>query len=230
MVKSAAPWLRPAPLGALCFYISEEGMQLEQTMAVHRQKMSACFMAWALLRSIGKLANHIRHSCDQDKQEHIAGLAENMDRANEFHDSRTAWHRARDIAGHLLGPRGRFFAPPDACRLTQPDWDHYMEATFEAQKVDTPKAHLAPPGPPLTKIRLPYLRRALLRQRNFKAHHQDTLAPEIWKILARFYPRWTTRRLQLSERHARLRHSGLSHQSGMFRNRTESRVSKGRGR
>ena len=56
------------------------------------------------------------------------------------------------------------------------------------KKVDTPKALLASPGPPLTKIRLTDLRRALLRQRNFKAHPQDTLPPEIWKILARFYP------------------------------------------
>ena len=32
------------------------------------------------------------------------------------------------------------------------------------------------------------LRRALLRQRNFKAHPQDTLTPETWKVLARLYP------------------------------------------
>ena len=63
-----------------------------------------------------------------------------------------------------------------------------MRATFDAQKVDTSKAFLAPPGPPLAKIRLTDLRRALLRQRNFKAHPQDTLPPEVWKILARFYP------------------------------------------
>ena len=66
-------------------------------------------MAWTLLRSLTKLTNQIKHSCDQDKQEHIAGLAENMDRANEFHDSRTVWQRARDIAGTALGPRGSFF-------------------------------------------------------------------------------------------------------------------------
>ena len=84
VVKWAAPWLRPAPLGALCFYINEEGTQLGQTMAVHRQKhISACFVAWTFLRSLRKLTNRIRHSCDQDKQEHIAGLAENMDRASE---------------------------------------------------------------------------------------------------------------------------------------------------
>ena len=63
-----------------------------------------------------------------------------------------------------------------------------MSNTFEAQKVDTPQALLAPPGPPLTKIRLTDLRCALLRQRNFRAHPQDTLPPEIWKMLARFYP------------------------------------------
>ena len=32
------------------------------------------------------------------------------------------------------------------------------------------------------------LRRARLRQRNFKAHPQDTLLPEVWKNLARFLP------------------------------------------
>ena len=32
------------------------------------------------------------------------------------------------------------------------------------------------------------LRRALLRQRCFKAHPRDTLTPEIWKVLARLYP------------------------------------------
>ena len=125
----------PAPLGALCFYINQEGTQVGQTMAVQRQKhISACFVAWALLRSLRKLTNQIRHSCDQDKQEHIAELAENMDRASELHDSRTVWQRARDIAGTALGPRGRFFAPPDACQLTQSDWDHCMRATFDAQK------------------------------------------------------------------------------------------------
>ena len=171
MVKSAALWLRPAPLGALCFYINEEGTQLGQTMAVHRQKhISEWFMAWALLRSLGNLTSRTRHSCDQD------------------HDSRTVWQRARDIAGTALGPRGWFFAPPDACRLTQSDWDHHMGATFDAQKVDTPKALLAPPGPPLAKTRLTDLRRTLLRQHNFKALPQDTLPPEVWKILARFYP------------------------------------------
>ena len=92
------------------------------------------------------------------------------------------------LQAQRLGREVGSFAPPDACRLTQSDWDHYMGATFEAQKVDTPKAHLAPPGPALTKIRLADLRRALLRQRNFKAHPQDTLPPEIWKTLARFYP------------------------------------------
>ena len=58
-----------------------------------------------------------------------------------------------------------------------------MATTFEAQKVDTPGKltwrHV-------TKIRLADLRRALLQQRNFKAHPQDTLPPEIWKILAIF--------------------------------------------
>ena len=63
-----------------------------------------------------------------------------------------------------------------------------MGVTFDAQKVDTPKALLAPPGPPLAKIRLTDLRRTLLRQRNFKAHPRDTLPPEVWKNLARFYP------------------------------------------
>ena len=87
-------------------------------------------MAWALLRSFRKLASRIRHSCDQDKQERIGGLAENVDRTSEFHDSRTMWRRARDIAGTVLGPRGCFFAPPDACRLTQSDWDHYMVGNF----------------------------------------------------------------------------------------------------
>ena len=32
------------------------------------------------------------------------------------------------------------------------------------------------------------MRRALLRQRNFKPHPQDTLPPEIWKMFTRFYP------------------------------------------
>ena len=159
------PWVGSALVAAsplvrsLCFYINEEGTQLGQTTAVHREKyISACLMAWAF-----------RHSCDQDNQEHIAGLAGSVDRANEFHNSRTVWQWARDMAGTALGPRGRFFALPDACRLTRSDWDHYMGATFEAQKVDTPKAHVAPPGSPLTKIRLADLRRALLRQRNFNA-------------------------------------------------------------
>ena len=76
----------------------------------------------------------------------------------------------------------------DACQLTQAEWDHHMSKTCEAQEVDTTKALLASPGTPLTEIRLTDLRRALLRQRNFKAHPQDTLPPEIWKNLARFYP------------------------------------------
>ena len=49
-----------------------------------------------------------RHNCDQEKQAHIAELAENMNQANEFHDSRTVWQRARDIPGTALGPRGWF--------------------------------------------------------------------------------------------------------------------------
>ena len=140
VVKAAAPWLQPAPLGALCFYINEEGSQLGQTMALHRRKhISACFLAWALMRSLRKLTNQIRRSCDQDKQTHIAELAENMNQAEEFNDYKTVWQRARDIAGTALGPRGRFFAPPDACQLTQADWDHYMTKTFEAQKVTPQK-------------------------------------------------------------------------------------------
>ena len=44
VVKAAAPWLRLAPLGALCFYMNEEGTQLGQSMAVRRRKhISACF-------------------------------------------------------------------------------------------------------------------------------------------------------------------------------------------
>ena len=118
----------------------------------------------------------------------LLNLQKNMNQAEDFNDYKTVWQRGRDIAGTALGPRGRFFVPPDACRLTQADWDHYMSNTFEAQKVDSPQALLAPLGPPLTKIRLTDFRRALLRQRNFKAHPRDTLPPEIWKILARFYP------------------------------------------
>ena len=56
------------------------------------------------------------------------------------------------------------------------------------KRADTPKAHLAPPGPPLARKRLMDLRRALLRQRYFQAHPQDTLTPEIRKVLARLYP------------------------------------------
>ena len=113
-----------------------------------------------------------------------------------------------------------FFAP-DACRLTQADWDHNMGRTFEARKVDTPKPHLVPPGPPLTKIRLTDLRRVVFRQRNFKAHPQDTLPPEMWKILARFDPGFlktvddTTQLLLSSQEHAPLRHFGLSHRPGL---------------
>ena len=41
--------VQPALLGALCFYINEEGSLLGQTMEVHRRKhISACFMAWAV--------------------------------------------------------------------------------------------------------------------------------------------------------------------------------------
>ena len=64
----------------------------------------------------------------------------------------------------------------------------YMGATFEARKGATPKAHLAPPEPPLTKIRLTDLRPAFVRQRNSKGHPQDTRPSEVWKILARFHP------------------------------------------
>ena len=131
VVKAAAPWVQPAPLGALCLYINEEGSQLEQTMALHRRKhISACFLAWALLRSLRRLTNQIRRGCDQDKQAHIADLAENMNQAEDFNDYKTVWQRARDIAGTALGPTGRFFVPPDACRLTQADWDHYMSNIF----------------------------------------------------------------------------------------------------
>ena len=60
VVKAAAPWVQLAPLGALCFYINEEGSLLGQTMEVHRRKhTSACFMAWALLRSLWRLTNQI---------------------------------------------------------------------------------------------------------------------------------------------------------------------------
>ena len=81
----------------------------------------AFFMAWALVRSLRRLTNQVRHSCDRDKQSHLADLVENMRCARELHDARTVSQRARDIAGTALGPRGRFFAPPDACRLTQAD-------------------------------------------------------------------------------------------------------------
>ena len=64
------------------------------TMARYRrQHISACFMAWAVLRSLRRLTNQTRHSCDKDKQAHIAEPAENMSQANEFHDSRTVWQR-----------------------------------------------------------------------------------------------------------------------------------------
>ena len=92
VVKAAAPWVQPAPLGALCFYFNEEGLLLGQTMEVHRRKhISACFMAWALLRSLRRLTHQIRRSCDQDKQAHKAELAENMNQAEEFHDYKTVW-------------------------------------------------------------------------------------------------------------------------------------------
>ena len=41
-VKAAAPWMQPAPLGALCFYINEEGSRLGQTIAVDRRKHIFC--------------------------------------------------------------------------------------------------------------------------------------------------------------------------------------------
>ena len=44
-----------------------------------------------------------------------------------------------------------------------------MGTTFGAKKADTPRAHLAPPGPQLARKRLMDLRRALLRQRNFQS-------------------------------------------------------------
>ena len=157
-----------------------------------------------------------------------------MNQAEDFNDYKTVWQRARDIAGTALGPRGRFFVPPDACRLTQADWDHYMSNTCEAQKVDTPQALLAPPGPPLTKIRLTDLRRALLRQRNFNSHPQDTLPPEIWKMLARFYSDFLKimdRTTLAAIRKARTAPtSGRFHRSGLFQNTTENRACRGRDR
>ena len=67
---------------------------------------SACFVAWALLRSLKR-----QHSCDQDKQEHITELAENMNQANKFHDSRTVWLALR------WGREVSFLLFPDACQL-----------------------------------------------------------------------------------------------------------------
>ena len=83
------------------------GKQWQDTDA---NTFSACFVASALQRSFRRLTNQIRRSCDQDKQAHVADLSENMTQANEFHDSRTVWQRARDIAGAALGPRGGFYA------------------------------------------------------------------------------------------------------------------------
>ena len=101
-------------------------------------------MAWALLRSLRKLTNRIRHSCDQDKQEHIAGLAENMSARASSTTPGQCGNGLVTLQAERLGREVGFFAPPDACRLTQSDWVHCMEeATFEAQKVDTPKDHLA---------------------------------------------------------------------------------------
>ena len=144
-----------------------------------RQHISACFTAWALLRSLRRLTNQIRHNCDQDNQAQIAELAENTNQANEFHDSRTVCQRARDIAGTALEPRGSFYALQKRVNGHSQTGTSTWEQLFEAQKVDTTKTLLATPGPPLAKIRMTDLRRALLRQRTFKAHPQDTLPPEL---------------------------------------------------
>ena len=99
VVKAAAPWVQPAPLGAVCLYINEEGSQLGQTMALHRRKHI----------SLRRLTNQIRRGCDQDKQAHIAELAENINQAEDFNDYKTVWQRARDIARLWAREEGSLF-------------------------------------------------------------------------------------------------------------------------
>ena len=43
------------------------------------------------------------------KEKNPSIFVEDMNRANEFHDSRTVWQRSRDIAGTALRPHARFF-------------------------------------------------------------------------------------------------------------------------
>ena len=97
-----------------------------------------------------------------------------MDRTDEFHDSRTVWQRVRDIAGTALGPRSRLL-------LLQ----RHGGTTFEAHKVDTPKSS---PGTTAYKGPTDDLRRALLRQRNFKPHHQEQRCGKFWPA----FVLWTT--------------------------------------
>ena len=101
-----------------------------------------------------------------------------------------------------------------------------MGTTFEARKGATPKAHSAPPEPPLTKIRLTDLRLAFVRQRNSKGHPQDSRPPEVLKILARFYPRFLktldNKTLAAIKRTRTARDFGISHRSGLSRNTTET--------
>ena len=172
VVEVATPWMRSAPLDTLSFYIEEERSPLR--------------VSWALVRYLRRLTNQVRHSCDRDKQSHLADLAENMRCARELYDARTAWQRARDIVGMALGPRDRVFfcssrrMPSDTSRRGP-----LHANNFWGEKKLTPRSS---PGPTLARNRLMDLRRALLRQRHFKAHPRDTLTQRYGKFLLASLP------------------------------------------
>ena len=106
----AAPWMRPTPLGALCFYIEGERSSL---------RVSWLGLLYVLLEDLqtkpGTAAIETNNRTLPTSSRTCVARAISMTHGRYRSELVT-------LRGTALGPRDRvFFAPPDACRLTQAD-------------------------------------------------------------------------------------------------------------
>ena len=127
VVEVAAPWMWPAPLGALCFYIEEERSPL---------RVSWLGLLHVLLEDLqtksGTATIETNNRTLPTSPRTCVARASSMTHGRYGSELVTlrAWRWGREAG---------FFAPPDACRLTQADEDHYMETTFGGEKELTPR-------------------------------------------------------------------------------------------